>query len=459
MPSPRFAVRSLLAPPTDGAGGRIAIAGIAGILLTAPLSMQQAVAPYPVLSWLLTGCGAVLAVASLRASWSPRAAVTRGALGLLVVFCAVSGVLGISQTVSSLRQSDQQLVCRDDVAPDTVVGGQEVLSGADPYTSFNLLTAERALGCPSYSVTPLHSGIFASLTSLPTAAQIDRAAEATLQGSSTGGLLVGFNYPAGTALLGVLGPHALVFISPLVLLLAGLVVVRRAPPPMRRPMILALGAQAGLLGIIGAAQADAVVAALLVIAISSRLGWAMGIALGVACAIKQTAWFVAPALLILALRGGRTRDLRYPAGALLGFAALNVPFIAAGPSAWITGILRPQLQPVFPFGFGPGAFVPAGSSAALVFSVLMILAVMAGCVWCAVAPRRWAPAGIIVSSLGLWVGPRSLGNYVALLGVIAVCAVAGSAVTRSAPVRASLRAGLQWFRVVAPAGIEPAHKV
>src|SRR5580704_17121886 len=169
MPSPRFAVRSLLAPPADGAGRRIAIAGIAGMLLTAPLSMQQAVAPYPVLSWLLTGCGAVIAVASLRVSWSPRAAVTRGALGLLVVFCAVSGVLGISQTISSLRQSDQQLICRDDVAPDTVVGGQEVLSGADPYTSFNLLTAERALGCASYSVTPLGSGIFAYFTSPPTA--------------------------------------------------------------------------------------------------------------------------------------------------------------------------------------------------------------------------------------------------------------------------------------------------
>lgn len=460
MPAPRFAIRGLLAPPGEAAGRRIAIAGVAGVLLTAPLSLQRAVAPYPVVSWMLTCSGAVLAIVSLRPSWSPRVTVTRGALILLVVFCAVSAVLGVSQTVSSLRQTDQQLVCSDDVAPDTVVGGQEILRGADPYTAFNLLNAERALGCTSYSVTPLRSGVFASFTTQPSAAQIDRAAEATLQGNPSGGLLVGFNYPAGTALLGVLGARMLVLISPLALLLAGLVIVWRAPPSIRRPTILALGAQAGVLGIIGDAHVDAIAAALLLIAISSRRGFTMGIALGVACAIKQTAWFVAPALLILALREGKFRDVRYPAGAVLGFAALNIPFILAGPSAWITGILRPQLQPVFPFGFGPGAFAAAGSSAVIVFSVLMVLAVVAGFVWCAVAPRQWAAAGIIVSSIGLWIGPRSLGNYVALLGVIAVCAVAGSTVTRRAPARVPLRARPhQRVGLVAPAGIEPAHKV
>jgi hypothetical protein len=460
MPAPRFAIRGLLAPPADAAGRRIAIAGVAGVLLTAPLSLQRAVAPYPVLSWLLTCCGAVLAVVSLKQSWSPRVTVARGALVLLAVFCGVSAVLGISQTVSSLRQTDQQLLCRDDVAPDTIGGGQEVLRGADPYTAFNLLATERGLGCTSYSVTPLRSGIFASFTTQPSAEQIDRAAEATLHGNTSGGLLVGFNYPAGTALLGVLGARLLVLISPLALLFAGLVIVSRGPPSIRRPTTLALGAQAGLLGIIGDAHVDAIAAALLVIAISSRRGFTRGVALGVACAIKQTAWFVAPSLLILALREAKFRDVRFPAGALLGFTALNVPFILAGPSAWITGILSPQLQPVFPFGFGPGAFALAGSSAAVVFSVLMIVGVVAGFVWCAVAPRQWAAAGIIISSLGLWIGPRSLGNYVALLGAIAVCAVAGSTVTRSARARAPLREWLhQRFRLVAPAGIEPAHKV
>jgi hypothetical protein len=471
MPASRSALWKLLAPPAAPAARRLAIAGVAGILFTAPLSLQKAVAPYPALGWLMTCCGAVLAAVCLRPAWTPRVIVTRGAIFVCVIFCAVSAVVGISQTASALRQSDRQLLCGDDVSPDTVVGGREVVSGADPYTAFNLLEAERDLGCTSYSVTPLRSGVFAGFMSQPSTAQIERAAEATAHGHPTGGLLLGFNYPAGTALLGVLGGRALVLVSPLALLLAGLVIVRRAEPSMRRVTILALGAQSGLLALVGDPHVDLFVAALLLLAISRRRGLAMGIALGAACALKQTAWFLAPALLVLALREGRIRDVRYQAGALLTFAAINLPFIVAGPAAWIAGVLRPQTQPVFPFGFGPGAAGQAGSSSVAAFSILMIAAVAIGIAICVLAPRRWAPAGVIVSSLGLWIGPRSLGNYVALLGVIAVCTVAGSTFRGPQPAKEHGEAwpdvdeggttpcGTGVSQLVAPAGIEPAHKV
>ena len=65
-------------------------------------------------------------------------------------------------------------------------------------------------------------------------------------------------------------------------------------------------------------------------------------------------------------------------------------------------------------------------------SALMIAAVVAGIAICALAPPRWAPAGVIVSSLGLWIGPRSLGTYVAPLGAVAVCIVIGSNLRQSA---------------------------
>ena len=447
MPASRSVIRRLLRPPADAAGRRIAIAGVSGILLTAPLSLQQAVSPHPVVSWLLTSCGALLAVICLRPSWTPRVIVTSGAIVVCVVFCAVSAILGISQTVSALQQSDRQLLCTDDVAPDTVVGGQEVSSGIDPYTSFNLLEAERKLGCPAYSVTPLRSGAFAALAAPPSGPQIERAAVAAVRGHPTGGLLVGFNYPSGTALLGVLGAHGLVLISPLALLLAGLLIARRAEPSLRRVTILALGSQAGLLALIGNARVDAVVAALLIVALSKRRGLAMGIALGVACAVKQTAWFIAPALLVLALREGNGRgahggfsrvfrEPRYHLGALLAFAVINLPFIIAGPSAWIAGVFAPQTQPEFPLGFGPGAGGQAGSGVVTAFAILMIVAVVAGTALCALAPRRWAPVGVVISSLGLWIGPRSLGYYVALLGAVAVCTVVGSNLGQSAAVDA-----------------------
>jgi hypothetical protein len=344
--------------------------------------------------------------------------------------------------------TEQQLLCGNDVAPDTVVSGQEITRGADPYTSFNLLQAERALGCPYFSATPLRSGVFAGLTTAPSLAQVEAAAVATTHGHPTGGLLVGFNYPAGTALLGVLGGRALVLISPLVLLLAAFVIVRRAEPSMRRPTILALGAQAGLLGLIGSPFVDLIVAALLMLAITKRRGLAMGIVLGIACATKQTAWFIAPALLVLAWREGRGRDVRYHAGAVLAFVVINLPFVAAGPLAWLTGTLRPISTPEFPLGVGPGAVGQAGSASTEIFVVLMVATVVMGVVIAAFAPYRWASVGLIVSSLGLWIGPRSLGDYVALLGVVAVCAVIGSssnqpASTRGAPADSRSRAPIR----------------
>jgi hypothetical protein len=69
MPGSRFLIRLLLTAPADPAARRIAIAGVAGILLTAPLSLQQAVAPYPWIIWLLTCVGVALAVTCLRNSW------------------------------------------------------------------------------------------------------------------------------------------------------------------------------------------------------------------------------------------------------------------------------------------------------------------------------------------------------------------------------------------------------
>jgi hypothetical protein len=371
-----------------------------------------------------------VALICLRQSWTPHVTVARVAVVVCVAFSAVTAVVAISQTAFALGQTDRQMLCVNDVAPDTIVAGQEVLKGIDPYTSFKLLDAERSLGCPFFSATPLRSGVFASFVAVPSPAQIERAAEATIHHHATGGLLLSFNYPAGTALLGVLGGRALVLISPFALLLAGLVVVRRAEPSTRRVTALALGAQAGLLGLIGDPFVDVIVVALLMVAISRPRGLAMGIALGVACAVKETAWYIAPALLVLALRDGKVRDFRYQAGAVLAIAAINVPFIVVGPSAWITGMFAPLTQPVFPLGVGPGAVGHVGSGVSTAFLFLMIVVVVMGTAICAFAPRRWAAAGVIVSSLGLWIGPRSLADYVALLGIIAVCTVAGSTLRR-----------------------------
>jgi hypothetical protein len=440
---------AFVAPIEGGRARRLVMAGVAGLLLTAPISLQYSVAPHPALSWLLTLAGAALAAACLRESWVPPAAAARAAGAVCLVFCLVALALGIRQTIASETAPDRQLVCANDVAPDTMVGGRQVASGVNPYASFDLLQAEVQLGCAHFEVTPLRAGVFAARADAPPQAAIDRAARGALAGHPTAGLLTGFNYPAGTALLGMLGAHALVLLSALALVVAWALAVRSAPLELRRATALALGAQVGLIAVLGTAQADAIVGSLLVLACLWRRSPAGGMALGLACAIKQTAWFVAPALLVLSWRESRRAGTRYTGTALAAFATLNAPFIAMGALSWAHAVLAPQLSPEFPYGFGPGAMIVAATHSAFasaLFTALMAGLVGGGAAWCAFAPRRLAPAGVLIASLGLWIGPRSLGNYVALLGAVAVATVIGSGPVR---VRAT--------RSVPPA-TEPAHE-
>ena len=429
MPHRRGLLTRLLAPFELPAARRLAVAGVAGILITAPLSLEQAISPRLGVGWALTLLGAALAIACCRSAWTPAVWLARSATVVCLVFCALTAALGVSQTVTSLAYSDAQLSCGDDVGPDTIVGAKQVLAGVNPFTDFNVLRAERQLGCPQLKATALRTGAFAWATSPPNDATIDATAQSALAGHPDPGLLVTFNYPAGTALTGILGVRGLTLLSPLALLLAGIAVTRRMPSGLRRATGLALGAQVGVLALIGVVRPDALVAALLILACTHRRTLYGGIALGLACATKQTAWFIAPALLLLAIREDHRDGLRYVAGALIAFAAVNVTFVVAAPGAWLRDVLGPQLSPAFPFGQGPAALFntgPSSAAAIAVLTALMLLVVAGGTAWCALGPRDWASAGVVLASLGLWIGPRSLGFYIALLGVIAVCTIAGS---------------------------------
>jgi hypothetical protein len=422
-------VSALLAPVEDAHARRLVLAGVAGLLITAPLSFQQALAARPVVGWLLTLAGAALAVGCARRSWCPPGPLARAAAAVCLVFCAVTLVLGIHQTATALGLTNRQLICADDIASETVGGGREVATRVNPYSSFDLLTFERAVGCAPLTVTPVRTGVFASDSREPGQHATAAAAAETLAGHATGGLVTIFDYPAGTALLGIAGARGLVLLSVLALLLAGGAVIGGAEPPTRRALALALGAQTGVLAVVGVSHPDATVAALLVVACARRRGIAGGVALGLACAIKQTAWFVALPLLLLSWRETRRARGRYAIATAVSFAAVNAPFAIASVQTWIKAVLIPLTQPAFPLGLGPAAVLTGGAysvAAVAVFSTLTVVAVGAGILWCARAPRAWAAAGVVIASLGLWVGMRSLGSYIALLSVVAVATGAGS---------------------------------
>lgn len=87
--------------------------------------------------------------------------------------------------------------------------------------------------------------------------------------------------------------------------------------------------------------------------------WIGPLALGVACSVKQSPWFLVPFLLLGIAREARARGAsacwqvaRYAFVALATFVALNEPFIVASPGDWARAVLEPLISPTVPSGQG-----------------------------------------------------------------------------------------------------------
>ena len=93
---------------------------------------------------------------------------------------------------------------------------------------------------------------------------------------------------------------------------------------------------------------------------TSAARWLSPLAIGLACAVKQTPWFIVPFLLVGLAQEGRARGhrawlklpARYLAVAAIPFAALNLPFVVLDPAAWARGVTVPLLSPTVPGGQG-----------------------------------------------------------------------------------------------------------
>jgi uncharacterized membrane protein len=176
--------------------------------------------------------------------------------------------------------------------------------------------------------------------------------------------------------------------------------------------------------------------------------WRGPILMGLAMAVKQTPWMVAPfvvAGIVLESRqdsGWRVaiRDgLRYTGIALTAFLVPNLPFIIAAPGAWLHGILTPLRSPSVPagqglislsmsLGVGGGSLVAYNATAVTVF---------AACFACYLAGyRALKPVAFIIPSVVLFFAARSFGSYLVML---IPAAVAAAVTTGRAPVTACWR--------------------
>lgn len=154
---------------------------------------------------------------------------------------------------------------------------------------------------------------------------------------------------------------------------------------------------------------------------------------GLAFAVKQTAWFVAPFLAIwLYLESDTQAVFRQRAGTCLtfgfaGFLLPNIPFIIWNPGAWTRSVLLPMLGGVGLVQQGRGLVVLSSTGLAPLptsfFTVtLLVLLVASLCLYSLYFDAaRWL--AWLAPILLLWVNYRSLQNYFIFFIPIAYYAV------------------------------------
>ncbi len=165
--------------------------------------------------------------------------------------------------------------------------------------------------------------------------------------------------------------------------------------------------------------------------------WIGPVALGLACATKQTPWFCVPFLLVgvyLEAVNNGGRPLRRAGGYLaivVGiFFAVNLPYIVWAPRAWVRGTLLPFTHPLVLDGQGLATLalhgVVRGVSLPLLTlaGVLVYLTLLVSfVVWYPQMKRLW----LILLPLTFFVSTRSLSTYLIdflPLTVIAIVSVA-----------------------------------
>ena len=164
----------------------------------------------------------------------------------------------------------------------------------------------------------------------------------------------------------------------------------------------------------------------------SAARWIGPIALGIACSVKQTPWFLAPFLLVglwIEHRENGTDGARvvarYAATALGTFLLINAPFIVANPAAWARGTFLPLLQPTIPDGqglvdltifnhLGGGRLVLYTCAGAACF----VLALLAFRYRYAALKRAWVP----LVGVSFFMPTRSFGSYLFMLVPAAIVA-------------------------------------
>jgi hypothetical protein len=370
--------------------------------------------PFVVVVAVVMIFGALVGTASCWVARSPRSLLFQGS-SMVAALVAMVFPAGIRINVREFYTTD--------AAAFEQVAGRALQHGADPY-----------------------------VTSMSSAASFFFIPSQFWTYTVNGGHVSHFSYPAGSFLFDTLAMelgfrHMVVDWVDLLAWLVTVVLLFAFLPASLRWLAALMGLAPILLGTFTTGGTDAVFLPFLVLAAWrwDRFGlgieagvarWLGPVALGLACAMKQTPWFCVPLLAAGVFLEARRTDrpagrvlVRYLAIVVVVFVAVNLPFIVWHPSAWLHGTVLPLTGGLVADGQGLVILATqgvAGGVSLTLLSVAAALAMVAVFIAFVVWYGRLKRIALLLVPIPFFFSPRSLSTY--LVDVIPVAVVAALSV-------------------------------
>jgi uncharacterized membrane protein len=312
---------------------------------------------------------------------------------------------------------------------------QRVLDGHTPYMKTNIVTALAGINAPATNTTPLADGQFRGAKAYPSAEAIERVFLNVLRyrpRTIPPEFESKYNYPSGSFLFILpfvwAGLSDMRFLYALAIIAMGLYLWYRMPPSLRLLVPLLLLADVPLIASATGGQPDPLYGFFLMIGFAEwRRHSLSSVAMGLAVAIKQLAWFFVPFYLLVVIRkyGWRQAGRRCALMSVI-FLTLNGPFIVQSPGSYLASISAPMVDPMFPLGIGIIALFVSSVFPMLpkiAFTLAEMTAWLAVICWFDRARYLTPASGAVLAMLPLFFAWRSLVNYFYLVPILALAVV------------------------------------
>ena len=233
-----------------------------------------------------------------------------------------------------------------------------LLAGRNPYTDSDILQVARRFHIQPNWTTPLRQGTFAHRLDYPTLDEFKTALNTALKTGDTSAFESKVSYPALSFLSLVpfvaLHDYNVLPFYLLCYLLLVLLAWQWVRTELRPWVILLAIANVPMLSSTMGGNLDLFYTLLIALAWWLRdRRWASALFFGLALASKQISWYFVPFYFIMnwRLHGLKEATYRLVIAGMLGLL-INLPFIIWNPQAWLSGILAPVVDPMFPMGVG-----------------------------------------------------------------------------------------------------------